>query len=103
MKRSESAELVMLILGAYPNAKTTSGTSGVYESLLADLDAKAARQAVQQLIATSRFMPTIAEIREATAALVQARVAAAARERAARRPRLTRDQLVQRDAKRTLR
>lgn len=65
MKRSEAAELVMMLLGAYPHAKSTSSTSQIYETMLADLDVARARAAVSRLIATSRFLPTIAEIREA--------------------------------------
>lgn len=67
MKRSESAELVMTLLAAYPAAKTTASTSQVYETMLSDLDVKEARGAVMKLIATSRFLPTIAEIRSAAA------------------------------------
>lgn len=69
MKKSEVAELVMMLLAAYPNARTSSATSQVYEAMLADLDAGQARAAVQRLIAASRFMPTVAEIRAAVAAL----------------------------------
>jgi hypothetical protein len=67
MKRSEAAEIVMLLLGAYPQAKTTASTSQVYETMLSDLDVGSARAAVTRLIATSRFMPTVAEIRAAAA------------------------------------
>lgn len=97
MKKSEAAELVMMILAAYPNAKTSSSTSQVYETMLADLDPKTARQAVTALIATSKFVPTIAEIREACAAIVQAKRAALARQQAARIPSLTRAELGERD------
>lgn len=69
MKRSEAAEMVMLLLGAYPHAKTTSSTSQVYETMLSDLDVGSARAAVTKLIATSKFMPTVAEIRTAAAEL----------------------------------
>lgn len=69
MKRSESAELVMTIIAAYPSAKTTASTSQVYETMLGDLDVHAARAAVTKLITTSRFMPTVAEIRGAATEL----------------------------------
>lgn len=91
-----------MLLGAYPNAKATASTSQVYEAMLADLDVAEARAAVQRLIATSRFMPTVAEIREATAELVTKRLAAAAREREAKRPSLRAEQLRQRDERRLL-
>lgn len=65
MKKSEAAELVMMLMGAFSNAKTNESTSQVYEMMLADLDVTQARQAVTRLIATSKFLPSIAEIREA--------------------------------------
>jgi len=78
MKPSESAELVMLLLGAYPQAKPSSATSQVYELMLSDLDLGSARAAVQKLIATSRFMPTVAEVRCAAADLEHGPVRAGA-------------------------
>lgn len=65
MKPSEAAEIVMMLIAAYPNARITPSTSAVYESALADLDAPNARQAVTRLLATSKWLPTIAEIRSA--------------------------------------
>jgi hypothetical protein len=59
----------MLLLGAYPNAKTSASTSQVYETMLGDLEASAARAAVQRLIGLSKWMPTVAEIRAAAADL----------------------------------
>jgi hypothetical protein len=102
VKKSESAEVVMMLLAAYPHAKATPGTSRVYETMLSDLDVTSARAAAQKLIAESKFMPTVAEIREEAMAIEQAKIAATAREREARRPSLTRAQLAARDAKRAL-
>jgi hypothetical protein len=68
MKKSEAAELVMMLIAAFPQAKTTDRTSQVYETMLVDIDAAAARAAVHRLIATSRWMPTVAEIRAICAA-----------------------------------
>lgn len=68
MKKSEAAELVMMLLAAYPQARATDQTAQVYEQMLADLDAATARRAVHRLLASSKFMPSIAEIREACAA-----------------------------------
>lgn len=98
MRASEAAELVLMMMAAYPNAKTTDSTSQVYEVMLADLDVRTAREAVKRLIATSKFMPSVAEIREECAAIDRAKAAAAARERSQRlfqrrRPRLTDSQL----------
>lgn len=64
MKKSEAAEIVMLLVGAY-NRDVTEQTARVYETMLVDLDVAKCRAAVQRLIGTSRFLPTIAEIRSA--------------------------------------
>lgn len=98
MKPSEAAELVMMLLGAYPTAKSTAATGHVFESMLADLDVRTAREAVKRLIATSKFMPSVAEIREECAAIDRAKAAAAARAKASRLPSLTMSQLRARDA-----
>lgn len=69
MKSSEAAEITMMLMAAYPHSKAVAETSAVYERMLLDLDASAARRAVERLIATSKWMPTVAEIREACVAL----------------------------------
>jgi hypothetical protein len=69
VKRSEAAELVALLVGAYPRGGITEATCAVYETQLTDLTYEAASAAVGKLLRSSRFMPTIAEIREAAAAL----------------------------------
>ncbi|HEY4657958.1 MAG TPA: replicative helicase loader/inhibitor, partial [Gemmatimonadaceae bacterium] len=66
MKPSEAAEIVMMLIAAYPNARLTPSTSQVYESALADLDCATVRKAVTRLLATSKWLPTIAEIRAGT-------------------------------------
>jgi hypothetical protein len=64
MTRVQVAELVMMLLAAYPQHRVSSeATSKVYESMLADLDHQLARKAITRLISLSKFMPTIAEIR----------------------------------------
>jgi hypothetical protein len=65
MKKSEVSELVLMLMAAYPSAKTGESTSAVYEQMLADLDAAAARKAVTRLIGTAKWLPTVAEIRAA--------------------------------------
>jgi len=65
MKRSEVAKLVLNLTAAYPNAPVTEATSAAYERQLADLDYAAAQAAIERLLNTCRFLPTIAEIREA--------------------------------------
>jgi hypothetical protein len=63
VKKSEAAELVASLMAAYPSVQTNNATSRVYESMLADLDCRAANAAVAALIQTRQFMPTVAEIR----------------------------------------
>lgn len=54
-------------MAAYPSGRVSEATSGVYEAMLADIDRDVASAAVQRLIATSKFLPTIAELRAACA------------------------------------
>lgn len=65
MTSAEAARLVAVLLASFPGAKTTPKTSEIYERMLADLDYPTANAAVERLLATSRYMPTIAEIRDA--------------------------------------
>jgi hypothetical protein len=69
VKKSEAAEIVLMLVNAYPNWKLGERTCEVYESRLLDLDRAAAHRAVTRIMDTSRFPPTIAEIREACAAI----------------------------------
>ncbi len=70
MNGTAAAQLVGILMAAYPSNKATAQTSVVYESMLRDLDYKAAGAAVERLIATAKWMPTVAEIREATLAIM---------------------------------
>lgn len=97
MTKAEVAEVVLLLMQAYPNARLNDGTSQVYEQMLVDLDARAVREAVVGLVKTSKFVPTIAEIRDATETVLNRAQAAAARARAARVPSLPRSALVARE------
>lgn len=67
MTATESAKVVAMLIAAYPQAQMTRQTSGIYERMLADLDRAVAVAAVERLIGSSRFLPTIAEIRFAAA------------------------------------
>lgn len=69
MKPSEVSEIVLMLIAAYPAAKTSEATHKLYERMLLDLDHATTDQAVTRLIATSKWPPTIAEIREASMAL----------------------------------
>ena len=65
MTRSEVAELVAMLIAAYPRAHINEATSRIYEADLIDLDADMAHRAVVKLRRSSKWFPTIAEIREA--------------------------------------
>ena len=69
MTPKQAAQTVALLAAAYPYAKVSVDTSQVYENMLGDLDFDVTKQAVARLVTTSKFMPTIAEIREASTAL----------------------------------
>ena len=64
MTTDESRALVAQLKAAFPRQEVTTETLAMYAMMLADLDAGAAQKAVLGLVATSRFFPTIAEIRE---------------------------------------
>jgi hypothetical protein len=66
MTESQVARLVGVLMAAYPSSRATAETSAVYERMLMDLDHAAANAAVERLLATAKFMPTVAEIREST-------------------------------------
>lgn len=67
MTEVEAAKLIKVLQEAYPRAEFTEGRIEIYTQLLADLPYAAAQKAVLKLIATSPFLPTVAEIRKATA------------------------------------
>lgn len=70
MSPAETAKLVAVLLAAFPQSRATIQTSQAYERMLGDLDYAAANAAIERLLASSRFMPSIAEIRETTLAIV---------------------------------
>lgn len=63
--------LLRAISGAYPMFELTDDRVSIYVKLLADLDAEALIAATQQHIATSKFPPTVAELREGCTALTR--------------------------------
>lgn len=65
MTRLEVAKLVGVLMAAFPSGQSTDRTSQIYEEMLVDLDFSSANAVVRRLIATCKFMPSIAEIREA--------------------------------------
>jgi len=62
-------KLVAVMVAAYPASKISEESVGVYTRMLADLEYPAANAAVEQLLATSKWLPTVAEIRERVVSL----------------------------------
>jgi len=60
----EVAKLVAVLCSAFPNAKITGETSKAYELMLGDLEYLPSQAAIEQLLATGKWLPTVAEIRE---------------------------------------
>lgn len=66
MKRSDAVKLIALIQGAFsPTQAFPESTVEAYTLGLIDLDYGRANAAVVELVRTSRFLPKVAEIREA--------------------------------------
>lgn len=82
MTQTEIMKLVAMLVATYRNTMRLDDRelvtmSAVYETMLADLDAEAATCAVKRLIASSKWMPTIAEIRSAVLEITEGPVRAA--------------------------
>lgn len=69
MKESEVCELVAVLSAAFVRPPMTERTCQVYERMLLDLDRETAHRAVARLVNTSKWLPTIAEIRAASVEL----------------------------------
>lgn len=67
MNRAEAGGLVSLLADAYPHVQVRKGTVEAYAIALADLRLEEAHRAVVELLGTSKFWPTIADIRELVA------------------------------------
>lgn len=72
MKQSEATMLVAVLTASFPRQPIGERTAEVYVEALLDLDVRLANQAVRALQQTSRFFPTISEIREAVATITLA-------------------------------
>lgn len=83
MTKAEFSELFAFLRGAYPYQVVTQETAEAYWLMLRDSDVKPARIAVKRHVETSRFWPSIAELKKG--------IEEAAREM---RPGLTREQLL---------
>lgn len=69
MTELQGKKLVASLIAAYPTSKITDDSAAVYTRMLLDLDYETASAAIARLVATSKFPPSIAEIREATLTL----------------------------------
>jgi hypothetical protein len=67
MSPGEKAQLTAMIAAGWPGAKLSAASVALYEEFLADLRFDDARTAIGRLLCTSRFPPSIAEVREAVA------------------------------------
>ncbi len=67
MKRSEATDIVAILVAGFPRREIGLATTKIYEDLLMDLDFEIARVAVEGLLKTTNFFPTVAEIRAACA------------------------------------
>lgn len=67
MKAAETSRILAMLIGAYPTVSVGPETVAIYERLLADLDHASVQRAVVEHIATNRWFPTIAELRERVA------------------------------------
>lgn len=65
MRASEITKLLAVLRGAYPRDKVGDETLPVYIRYLSDLDATDVDRAVDEIIATRKFFPTVSEIRAA--------------------------------------
>ena len=64
MTEKEAAGLMAALKAAYPRQEIAAPTIKLYARMLGDIDPTEGKEAVQRLIASSRFFPTVAEIRE---------------------------------------
>lgn len=58
------AEVLALLQAAYPSARISRGTLEVYATFLADLGHAAGLAAARKHVASCKFFPTVAELRE---------------------------------------
>lgn len=65
MTRLEAFQLVMMLGAAFPQRELGEPTIELYVTFLLDVDRDAGAAAVQRLIATAKWLPTIGEIRGA--------------------------------------
>ncbi len=62
---TEILKIMAILTAAYPNSGANDGTIPLYARLLSDIPGELLQQAAFAHIATSKFFPTIAELRQA--------------------------------------
>lgn len=67
MTQTEIAKLIAMLIAAFPQSQFSEASSELYESLLEDVELDLGMLAVQRIIATSKWLPAIAEIRTTVA------------------------------------
>lgn len=65
MTKAQVAQAVATLVCGYPSAKWTEENASVYETMLGDLDFEPMMAAVARLVRTSKFLPSVAEVRAA--------------------------------------
>lgn len=71
MTDKEVRQLVAMLIASFPHTKALPETAKAYERMLRDLDVRATTAALEHLMATRNYMPTIAEVRAAVAEMQQ--------------------------------
>lgn len=64
MNEIEAGEFVAALVHSFPNTRFTEQNASAYQKLVLDIDRNEAESARFEIANTSKFMPTIAEIRE---------------------------------------
>lgn len=72
MTTDDAVRLLEILAAAYPSATLSEATIAVYVRLLLDLPQEKALAGVTALIAQERYLPSIAQIREAVADIADA-------------------------------
>ena len=68
MTKPEAMKIVCVLFGSFPNARFNEQNFESYAEGILDLDAGPVGKAAQRLIRTNKFLPSIAELREAATA-----------------------------------
>lgn len=64
MNGLDTGTVLKQLFSCYPNTEITAGTAAMYMRLLSDIPADELQTIVDQAVATCKFLPTIAELRD---------------------------------------